>query len=184
MTREMSDLINGSLLALFIFVVPVAQAQPGTLACGCEFSKVPGAVWWGSESQISVAKLAASAAPILWFSPDEPSLGKAHGDRIATPEPFPFQEATGPVIYYQLREVVRDARTENPAFTAAGSDKGAAMLDLDHTALMSLEYYAYFAAESGLGAHQHDVEPVEYRIAVAHSDGQYLKDLDLPQWAC
>ncbi len=181
MTKKMRYSINWSFLALLVFVVPAAQAQPGTLPCGCEFSKVPGAVWWGSNSQMSVADLAAYAAPVFWFSPDEPSLLDAHGTEIMTPEPFPFEQADRPVVYYQLKEVVRDARTDTPAFAGAGADKGAALLDLQYAALLSLEFYAYFASEAGFGAHDHDVEPAEFRIVVARNDGNYLKDLDLPQ---
>jgi hypothetical protein len=180
-TVKTKSAIGWSLLALLLFAVPTVQAQPGTLACGCDFSMVPGAVYWGSEREMTVSELVAYAAPVFWFSPDEPSLLDAHGTGIMTPEPFPFEKSMGPVVYYQLMEVVRDARTDNPAFVGAGADKGAAVLDLDHTALMSLEYYAYFANEAGFGAHDHDVEPAEFRIAVAHSDGEYLKDLDLPQ---
>ncbi len=173
------------LLSIIVLVFGLAditaQAQTSTLACGCEFSKVPGAVWWRSDPQMSVADLAAHAAPVFWFSPDEPSLLDAHGVNIMTPEPFPFETADGPVVYYQLKEVVRDARTDDPAFERIGEDIGSAVLDLDFAALLSLEYYAYFADEAGFGAHQHDVEGAEFRIAVAHSDGKYLKDYDLPQ---
>jgi hypothetical protein len=42
---------------------------------------------------------------------------------------------------------------------------------------MLLEFYAYFSREEGLGAHEHDVEPVEFKVGVARSDGDYLKGL-------
>ena len=181
MTRKLHAVLVCCQVALFLWCAPCIGAQPGALSCGCEFSNVPGAVWWGSQPEMTVSDLAAYAAPVFWFSPDEPSLLDAHGTHIMTPEPFPFEESVRPVVYYQLREVVRDARTDNPAFIGAGADKGAAVLDFNHTALISLEFYAYFASEAGFGAHNHDVEPVEFRIAVAHSDGEYLKDYDLPQ---
>ncbi len=181
MTGNMRILINGTILALLVALAPATHAQPEPLACGCEFSQIPGAIWWGSDNNMTVADLAAYAAPVFWFSPDEPSLLDAHGSEIMTPEPFPFEQSVRPVVYYQLKEVVRDARTDAPAITRAGEDKGAAVLDLEHTALLSLEFYAYFASEAGFGAHHHDVEPAEFRIAVPRSDGKYLEEYNLPQ---
>jgi hypothetical protein len=83
-------------------------AQTAALPCGCDYSDVPGAVWWGPPRQMTVAELVAYAAPVFWFSPDEPSLGRTHGPGIMIPEPFPFQRTEGrPVVYYQLKEVVQ-----------------------------------------------------------------------------
>ena len=181
MTRWTHTILGFCCLAVFLCSMPCVAAEPGALPCGCEYSQIPGAVWWGSESEMTVADLAAYAAPVFWFSPDEPSLLDAHGTDIMTPEPFPFETSAGPVAYYQLREVVRNARTDEVAYVSAGTDRDAAGLNLSNTVLMSLEYYVYFASEAGFGAHDHDVEPVEFRIAVARSDGEYLQEYNLPQ---
>jgi hypothetical protein len=129
---------------------------------------------------MTLQQMASYVAPVFWFSPDEPSLYRLHGSDIGAPEAFPFQEAEGPVVYYQLKEILRfirdDAPSEISPYEPNPTDKGASIIHLDNAALMNLEYYAYYAEESGLGAHQHDVEPVEFKIGVARSDGEYLKD--------
>ncbi len=173
--------LGGCLITLLVATPGAAAPKPGALACGCDYSEIPGAVWWGNPREITVAELAAYAAPIIWFSPDEPSLGNAHGTAITTPDPFPFQDLTGPVLYYQLKEVVKNGEVAEPAYTLAGTDPGDAVVDLEVSALFLLEYYAYYKDEAGFSSHQHDVEPVEMRIGVARSNGEYLRHLDMPQ---
>jgi hypothetical protein len=152
-------------------------AQSSSKSHDCDFSDVPGAVWWGTQSEMTVQEFVSHLAPILWFSPDEPSLNGAHGVDIATPEPFPFQTASGPVVYYQLKELVWSADADSIAYTPDPDDLGASVIDFESATLMVVEYYAYFAEESGLGSHQHDVEPVEFKVGVARSDGEYLRDM-------
>jgi len=48
-----------------------------------------GIIWKGNETSLSFQELAAYAAPMLWFSPDEPLLCKKY-DNKPIPEPFPF----------------------------------------------------------------------------------------------
>ncbi len=70
-------------LALLVFggvLAEPAQAQladpiDASLYAGqCNFSNIPGMIWWGTESEMTVQRLASLAAPIYWFSPDEPLL--------------------------------------------------------------------------------------------------------------
>ena len=168
------------LVALPMFLaaplVALAQTSAGRDTCDCDLGGLEGVVWWGDRDEMTVAELAAYVAPVIWFSPDEPSLYHASGPNITAPEPFPFQDLAGPVVYYQLKKVVRDANTDLPGYVARGEDKGAAVLDFKSASLLLLEYYAYFAEEWGLGAHQHDVEPVEFRIGIVSSRGDLLED--------
>ena len=60
---------------LACFVVDGAEAQ------SCDFSKVSGVVWWGTETRMPVPRFVAYMAPILWFSTDEPSLLETSGWR-------------------------------------------------------------------------------------------------------
>ena len=79
--------------ALGLYLVPALHAQDNTgptpaelqqPSATCDFSSVPGAVWWGTEAEgrMSLAQLAAYIAPVYWFSPDEPLLNRAEGAEI------------------------------------------------------------------------------------------------------
>ncbi len=171
--------VAGLITLLILVSVPLvapAQTSAGRDRCDCDLGDLEGVVWWGDRDEMTVAELAAYVAPVIWFSPDEPSLYHAYGPAIAAPEPFPFQDIAGPVVYYQLNKVVRDANTDLPGYMAAGEDRGAAILDFKSASLLQLEYFAYFAEEWGLGAHRHDVEPVEFRIAIVSNRGELLED--------
>lgn len=135
----------------------------------CDFSQVRGAVWWGTETKIPIDRFVAYMAPVLWFSSDEPSLLGARGPAIRIPEALPHEaKPDRPVLYYQLNTVFRipDA-------------KGAAVvhdtLDLTNTAFALLKYFAYYPTEEGLGAHPHDIEPVEFRVVVLPHDWDGFK---------
>ncbi len=172
-------IILGSFALVFCGTGPVHAQQPAP-ACDCDYSSLPGVIWWGPQGEMTVAELAAYAAPVFWFSPDEPSLGDARGPGIVTPKPFPFEEAGNPVVYYQLKEVVSDARHDLPFYTEVGTNRGDAVINTEAGALLLLEYYAYYADEAGFSAHRHDVEGVEFRIGVAISGGDYLTQLGYP----
>lgn len=161
---------------LFLVVPTAAEAQTDekTVSDACDFSQVPGVVWWGTDPEMTLQDLVSYAAPVFWFSPDEPSLGSKHGEDILIPEAFPFDSADGPVVYYQLKELLQrpgdDEATDPPAFQLNEENKGASIIHLDRSVLLRLDYYTYFSEEAGLGAHQHDVEPAEFKIAVLRSD--------------
>ena len=138
-------------------------------------SPIPGTVYWGTERTLTMERLASYVAPILWFSPDEPSLGGRAGVDVTVPEAFPFEEAAGPVLYYQLEEVVAAEATEGAAFRRDEADPAASLIGLGDAILLRLSYYAYFADEAGLGAHRHDVEPVEFKIVTLSSASDTLR---------
>ena len=45
----------------------------------CNPHRLRGALWWGTRRFMTLEELASYAAPILWLSPDEPSLAGAEG---------------------------------------------------------------------------------------------------------
>lgn len=136
----------------------------------CNFSNVPGVVWWGPESRMSVARFAAYMAPIFWFSPDEPNLNGASGVDIRIPEPFPGESVPPrPVLYYQLDRVLTRPGSKGPAIARLGGHPEQSTLDLSNIAVIIVKYFAYFATEEGLGAHPHDIEPAEFRVAIVPS---------------
>src|SRR5262245_43742510 len=86
-----------------------ATQGPGPPSSDCcrheELSQKRGVIWTGRDTSMTIERLAAYAAPILWLSPDEPLLklrrtkGEARGREILIPEPFPFEDDPGgPVV--------------------------------------------------------------------------------------
>jgi hypothetical protein len=73
---------------------------PPTAACCShpDLAEQYGIIWTGHETKMPIERLAAYAAPVVWFSPDEPLLTigqtggrRARGKDILIPEPFPFE---------------------------------------------------------------------------------------------
>ena len=154
-------------LFAFLAFATIARAAD---AQRCDFSKVPGVVWWGPESRMEVARFAAYMAPILWFSPDEPNLNGASGPDIRVPEPFPAESAAGrPVMYYQLNRLLTPPGSKGEVVARVQGHPDQGVLDLTKVALVFVKYFAYYATEEGLGAHPHDIEPAEFRVAVLPS---------------
>lgn len=134
----------------------------------CDPRGLPGVVWWGTDRYMTVERFARYAAPVLWFSPDEPSLEGAEGTAIRHPEAYGFESPPdAPVMYYQLTDLfVRGAEDETDAFVRDEANIGESRIDLRSVVAMNLSFYAYFTTEEGLGAHPHDIEPAEFRMAV------------------
>jgi hypothetical protein len=134
----------------------------------------PGVIWTGAERTLTIERLAAYAAPVLWFSPDEPLLrtarGKpaARGKEIQIPEPFPFEENRGrPVAYYRVRRILQ--RVDEPgagAYSADPAERGRSVVDLEKIDGIDLDFFFYYPLDIGVGAHVHDVESIETRLAV------------------
>jgi len=156
----------------------VAGPLDPTLYAGqCNYSNIPGVVWWGTEEELTVERIASFAAPIYWFSPDEPLLRGTSGRDIMMPSNLPFEDsASAPVVYYQLDEMVvyEDSVGE---FTLNPDDKGQSVVNFRSTGLLRMGYFAYYPSEAGLGAHQHDLEAAELKIAVMRSNGEVLTEL-------
>ena len=83
-----------------------AQGPPTAECCRHEdLTSEYGVIWTGLDPRMTIERLAAYAAPVLWFSPDEPLLKTGPGRRTAKgkdimlPEPFPIEEDPGqPVV--------------------------------------------------------------------------------------
>lgn len=151
--------------------------DPYRYAGQCNYSNIPCIVWWGTETHMTIERIAALAAPIYWFSPEEPLLEGTTGRDIRMPSNLPFEDsASVPVVYYQLDEIV--TRKGNVGeFTLDPDDKGQSVIDFRYTGLLRMGYFAYFPWETGLGAHQHDLEGAEFKIAIMRSDGEILPEI-------
>jgi hypothetical protein len=128
---------------------------------------VPGAVWWGAETQLRADRIAAYLAPILWFSPDEPLLHRTSGPAIRIPEAIPPEAVPErPVLYYQIDRVMTRPDTLGSALTRDSAGPAATMINFNKVAVIIVSYFAHYATEEGLGAHPHDIEPAEFHVSV------------------
>lgn len=156
------------------------SAPPGADCCRQErFSDRYGLLWTGKDQTMTIGRLAAYAAPVLWFSPDEPLLrlgrkkGKAKGREILIPEPFPFDDNPGkPVVYYRVRRILQ--RIDEPGAGTYLEDeeiRANSLVDLKKVGGIDLDFFFYYSMDMGGGAHVHDVEYVETRLAVGRTPG-------------
>lgn len=188
-TRRASSAVS-CLAALSLAAPPMASAQgilesvqkagitgplnPSLYAAQCNYSNFPGIVWWGTDTEMTVQRIASLAAPIYRFSPDEPLLRSAEGSDIRMPAHLPFEDgASVPVVYYQLDEIVtmKDSVGE---FTLDPDDKGQSIVSFRNTGFLRMGYFAYYASEAEQGGHEHDLEAAEVIIAIMRSDGSVL----------
>ena len=101
-------------------------------------------------------------APVLWFSPDEPLL--------IEDAPFPSAhpcdaQSDRPVVYYQVKDLLLrgDERvTEPPQNDPQFFEK---------VRIMSLMFFFYYPRDVGMGSHEHDIESVQFDVALGEEDG-------------
>jgi len=125
----------------------------------------PGIIWKSKASKISFEDLAAHVAPMLWFSPDEINLYDANNNK-QLPNPFPFEPSSGkPVVYYKLRNVYTQDRNL-PILNFVNKNPDFRELDLTKIKAIDLDYFYYFAEETGLGSHPHDIESLTLQLSV------------------
>ena len=138
-----------------------------------ELAEQYGIIWTGLDPEMTIERLAAYAAPVLWFSPDEPLLKKGprrlKGKDVTIPEPFPFEDASEqPVVYYRVRRVLQ--HVDEPGEGTYVEDpevRGQSLIDLRKVAGVDLDFFFYYSMDMGGNPHKHDVEYIETRIAVA-----------------
>lgn len=158
-----------AIVLIFHSATAVADEQRPTGVKGCEeLFRSPGVVWRGAAESMTFQRVAEYTAPVIWLSPDEPTLKGLKGPEIRVPAAFPFDSEPAPVVYYQftrVSELGRGGLEINP------SDKAQSVLHFDKVTSLWIKYIAYFPEEAGLGQHPHDVEPAEFRVAVGRADG-------------
>ncbi|NMO13570.1 hypothetical protein HPC49_00440 [Pyxidicoccus fallax] len=146
-------------------------------ADGCRLDALPGVVWHGTETKLSLARLAAYAAPIYWFSPDEPRLRSEEAGDIQLPQALPFQPAAAtPVVYYQFDEVSLSGGDTGRASLQRREDPGDTEVDLRYVTSFQLDFFAYFPTEQGVGAHTHDVETAEFKAIVVSTASEVFQE--------
>jgi hypothetical protein len=99
--REPMRMRAPTALALLVLLGGIGTARAGetgdldlqSIPC-CQYDPYDAIVWFGTDSLMTLQKLAAYCAPLLWFSPDEPLLEDTHGADIRIPASFPFETAS------------------------------------------------------------------------------------------
>jgi hypothetical protein len=177
-----SAAVSAAALLVFAAALPAQQATGD--AAACDFSGSPGVVWWGTDRTMTLQRFVSYLAPVFWHSPDEPLMHGLSGDALTVPEPMPFQRAEGPVVYYQLKELVTATGGQasqvatggrgGRVFSRDSADIGRSIVDLGNVVLARLDFYAYYSDEVGVGAHKHDLEAAEFKVLVLRSDDPFV----------
>lgn len=122
----------------------------------------PGTIYQSNDTLVSVSEISRNAAPMLWFSPDEPNLFDNRG-KIRMPMALPVdQQAKRPVVYYKITYIYFDKRIRKSEFQYDPQSQ----IDLSKINGFDMTFYYYFDEESGLGNHQHDIESTSLQFSV------------------
>jgi len=142
----------------------------------CDYSGLPGVVWWGTKRRMTMTEFVSYAAPIYWFSPDEPTMNDLRGKALRVPEILPFEDQVdAPMVYYQFNDIGELADADGPGVIVDSTNMANSIIDLNNIVAANLKYIAYFSREEGLGGHQHDVEPTEFRVWVLPNDTEFVQ---------
>src|SRR5262245_13296052 len=142
--------------------------DPEKLPCGVG-NGIEAIVWAGDDTRMTLARLAAYCAPVLWFSPDEPLLDREAG--ISIPQAFPFEDSVPtPVVYYRVRNILERNDARGTTLTRGTGGRDSAVIDLANVAGIDLDFFFYYPSEAGLGVHRHDVESAELQLLVWRRD--------------
>ncbi len=156
-----------AIMGLLALSSSLASAQECECPDPLNREREPGVIWRGPQP-VALAEVAAIAAPILWFSPDEPLL---YGEGGLPPEAHPCdpEPAESSVVYYQPR-IIRLFSGDEPLTEPVETDPDF----FSKVASLNLRYYFYYREDVGVGGHMHDLEVAECHIVPSRSlDGCY-----------
>lgn len=132
----------------------------------------PGAIWCGEigrgldkqNPNLIVERLVERAAPILWFSPDEP-LTQPRGGSKKIPEALPGDSpAERPRVYYRVSRII-DKEDGNDGFLF-NTEK----LALKGLTEITVRYYFYYSKDVGFEGHTNDLESLRLDIGFTPLD--------------
>jgi hypothetical protein len=175
---RVASVIVGGWLLTPLTAAPAMAEQPPSRVQGCaELFQLPGLAWRGSNGTMTLEQLASYVAPVLWFSPDEPTLQRRSGRDIRIPTTLPFEPPTSaPVMYYQVTTIDGLPGEKADALQPDRSNTGQSIVHFDRVTALRIKYLAYFPEESGVGQHLHDIEPTEVRVVVGRANGTLARD--------
>jgi hypothetical protein len=125
------------------------------------------------DPRLPVQTLAERAAPILWFSPDEP-LRQPGSENRNIPEALPGDApVTYPLVYYRVSRIIDDkikTESENNAFDI--DTRELALKTLDE---VTVRYYFYYREDKGFHGHRNDLESLRLDIGFTPLDASGRK---------
>jgi hypothetical protein len=149
------------------------------------FCSGPGVVWCGSAARLPADRLARRAAPILWFSPDEPLLTHALPDpetgvrpptvvrlpqklQVVDPEHCRERDRTGcegpadakAAVYWRITRLLVSNGKQQAVQDAL--DQGD--LPVADVKTLTLTYFFYYERDQGLNSHYNDLEGMEMQV--------------------
>jgi hypothetical protein len=140
-----------------------ASAAPAaSCSCAGRGPSGPNVLWRGATAHLSAADIAALAAPVVWFSADEPLLRM--GGNIP-PDPHPCDALSDvPIVYWAVDRIALRGAEEmtepvevNPELFESASE-------------IVIRFFFYYRIDIGKGGHPHDIEGFDVHVAL-HEDG-------------
>jgi len=161
-----------ALASALVALAPAARGSPADAAksaerAGCSCAGAgpsgPNVLWRGSTARLSAADVARLAAPIVWFSADEPLLRM--GGNIP-PDPHPCDAPSAvPIVYWAVDRVALRGAEEltepveaDPALLQKASE-------------IVIRFFFYYRVDIGKGGHPHDIEGADVYIALREEGG-------------
>jgi hypothetical protein len=147
-----------------IAVAATLPAAAQTAAdCRCLDDEDPGyktaVLWRGPAPSLTLPEIVTLAAPVLWYSTDEPLIVK--GD-YPLPHAHPCDDpADMGVTYYQVTKIMLRPGAADVTIPEQEDAKF-----FEKTASFTVRYYFYYHQDMGMHGHVHDLEVAEFEIAL------------------
>jgi hypothetical protein len=156
--------LGAGVMVLFLLTVTAAPIAAQTdVNCDCLKYGDPdykaAMLWRGLSPSLSLPEIVTLAAPVLWYSVDEPLIVMGE---IPLPHPHPCDEpADIGVTYYQVTKVMLRPGADEVTIPEQ-EDAGF----FEKTASFTVRYYFYYRQDIGMNSHHHDLEVTEFEIAL------------------
>jgi len=152
-------------MAIFCFIaiagLPAAAQTRGDCEC-LAFSDPdyrPALLWRGSTPSLTLPEIVVLAAPVLWYSADEPLV--VMGD-YPLPHAHPCDDpADIGVTYYQVTKIMLRPGANKVTIPEQNDARF-----FEKTESFTLRYYFYYRQDMGMNSHVHDLEVAEFEIAL------------------
>ncbi|UCH84541.1 MAG: hypothetical protein JSW50_02275 [Candidatus Latescibacterota bacterium] len=162
-----STLGAGVMVLLSLIAVVSPSAAQSDSNCECLDSNHPdyktAVVWRGSAPTLTLPDIVTLAAPILWYSTDEPLI--VMGD-FPLPHAHPCDDPSDKgVTYYQVTKIMLRPGVDEVTIPEQDDPNF-----FEKTANFTVRYYFYYREDVGMNSHVHDLEVAEFEIALNHTE--------------